>query len=252
MNEELPFEFLEENDCRSYEMYLSEYREDIESFTRMISQKCEEEGICEETSFIVMAGRITELYLISYFYLSFFSYDPMLADPRIKFYHDRCEDDLFITRSVDVISDEKCEETDKTLKEITRKEAKEEAMKEEGDGKQMTEILFAEDIAVNEKVQSEVYVVLLFGDTVEKKRINTSENDLLINEYTGPIFITVNESLIVEINKCMKKVELPYKINPLDCDVIEAAAFKRENKSYLRIRRCQYPTRFYDILLDNE
>ena len=50
----------------------------------------------------------------------------------------------------------------------------------------------------------------------------------------------------------MKKVELPYKINPLECDVIEAAAFKRENKSYLRIRRCQYPTRFYDILLDNE
>ena len=253
MNEDLPFDFLKENDCRSYEMFLSEFRKDIEDFAQMIFQKCAEERIDAETSFVVMAGRITELYLIRYFYLSCFSYDPMLVDPRIVFYHDKCEDDLFMPKPDDAIEEIKREVTGEELKGEIGEEEKEESGKEIKDFKQTIEKnTVKEDIAVNGVEKTEVYAVILFGDGVEKKGINIYEDDMSIDGFTGPIFVAVSESLIVEINNRMKKVELPYKIDPLDCDMIEIAAFKRENKTYLRIRRCQYPTRFYDILLVNE
>ena len=73
-----------------------------------------------------------------------------------------------------------------------------------------------------------------------------------IAEYTGPIFMSSDDVLRVEVDGKIIKVPMPYSIKPLDSDLVEIALFGDGGKKYIRVKRCLYPTRYYDVELVEE
>ena len=161
----------------------------------------------EDECSIVIVGKAAMCYPIKHFIKEHFTFDPFLSDDR--FVSDKYSD------SADVIVNIGTEEYKK------KKEQKQE--------------IFIHIIGENQKQEKKKIPIL---DMVEENG-NT--------KYMGPIFISMDEQLEFEVNSKKINVDIPYAINPLDCDLIEMGVCMIDSKPFVRIRRCNHSTKVYDI-----
>lgn len=165
-----------------------------------------------DTRFVLM-GQAAVLWVLEYVLRESFSVDPLLPDPR--FDHSYPDDPSEIA--------------------------------ERGE-----EILKAE-----EEVPCDYRLKIFDSDTGEMKTIcelkkGQMRSECQKPEYSEPILILNGDRLEYEAGQETRSIPLPYSMNPLKADLVQAAFQSRDKQEVLSIRRYLFPAEIYAIPLESE
>ena len=200
--------------CLEIENYFSKYKDGLIHFLEEVNAICESIEIDTDKCFWVVAGQVTNSFLVRYYYSQNISFDPIIANPKLLFFPKgfRMED-----------YEEKTEKTNASLSNKAKADEPED--------------------------KSEVSISLYGDNQMHTIGLNVSEDKKAVIDYIGPIFVAYDDKIEVHLEDIVKKISLPYNVLPFDSDLVDIAAIIKENQLFLRIRRSQYPTRMYDILI---
>lgn len=207
MNPEFKDIFELDLDCSGFDDVFCIARKKIEELLSALEEQWEDTKFDEEKCDILIVGKAAKFYPINHCIKEFLTFDPFLPDDRFV-----------------------CDTYSDGVDEIVNLGMEEYKKRQEQDRK-----LFISVFGTDKKR--------------EKKQIPISdltENDNEV-EYLAPMFITADDKLEFENNSKKISVDIPYSIDPLDCDLIEIGACIIDGRPSVRLRRYNHPTRIYDI-----
>lgn len=194
--------------CSAFEYALRTAKERVESLLSASFPLLEKNGFDEDSVRVILVGEGAEYYLLEFVIRAEWSFDPFLADERFVNGTYPDSPSQIIPAGIELYLEKTSIGTDISIRVLGR------------DGE------------------------------VELKQLATRQtpaSNFDMPNYLGPIFVSVHDSLELEVNTVWRKLTLPYSIRPMDSDLIEAAVLRKDAGPILRIRRCSDPTRIYDV-----
>lgn len=195
--------------CREFEERLGPVKEKLEELMDSVMGVADSREL--ETMEIILLGRAQELFLVTYYIRERFCGDPLLPDERFR-----------------------NEEFEDPYTEIVR---------------------LGRELSASVRVFEHSLSVLVYDrDSDSYDRIltveqGTEKKDSGQLDYKGPIFMSREDKLQVQIDDRTIEIGIPYSFLPLDSDLVEVALGGQKDRDELAIRRCRFPGRVHMVEL---
>jgi hypothetical protein len=193
--------------CREFEELISEAKEKLDEMFSHINENVSKEILADSS--IIVLGRAQQVFLITYYIKEYLCADPLLADERYRNIEFSDSYDNIVKIGTDLY-----ESGSRTRHGISLRLYD----KETGSD---TELMLPEK--------------------------NQNGEDLHKPEYIGPVLLTENDTITLEIDGEKTEIKVPYSFGPMESDLAELGIEMKGEQIVLNFRRCRFPSRIYSF-----